>query len=143
MLDPSIKKELIMEHYLHPLNKGPKEDSNYVKVNINSETCIDNIDLYIYFDNDTIKDISFDGEACAISTSAASIMTKLLKGKKISEVRELISNYYKMINHEEYNEELLEEACCYDEIYKQQNRIGCATIPWRGIEKALKQYESK
>lgn len=143
MLDPNLKKELIMEHYLHPLNKEIKEDPNYIKVNMNSETCIDNIDLYILFENDTIKDITFNGEACAISTSASSIMTKLLKGKTIDEVKELIKNYYGMINHEEYNEDLLEEACCYDEIYKQQNRIGCATIPWKGIEKALKEYESK
>ena len=143
MLDPELKKELIMEHYLHPLNKETIEDENYIKVNTNSDTCIDNIDLYILIEDDIVKDVHFNGEACAISTSASSIMTKLLKGKTITEVKELIKNYYSMIKGEEYNEELLEEACCYDEIYKQQNRIGCATIPWRTLEKALKEYESK
>ena len=143
MLDPELKKELIMEHYLHPLNKETIEDENYIKVNTNSDTCIDNIDLYILIEDDIVKDVHFNGEACAISTSASSIMTKLLKGKTIAEVKELIKNYYSMIKGEEYNEELLEEACCYDEIYKQQNRIGCATIPWRALEKALKEYESK
>ena len=70
-------------------------------------------------------------------------MTNLLKGKSLPEVKELIKNYYNMIHGEEYNEEILEEACCYEDIHKQQNRVGCATIPWRGLEKAIAEYESK
>lgn len=143
MLDPELKKALIMEHYQNPLNRNTIEDERYIKVNSNSETCIDNIDLYILFEDDKIKDIHFNGEACAISTSATSIMIKLLIGKTITEVKELMNNYYNMIEEKEYDEDLLEEACCYDEIYKQQNRKGCATIPWKGIEKAIQEYENK
>ena len=142
-MDPYLKKELIMEHYTNPLNRDTIDDPKYIKVNSKAETCIDNIDLYVLIEDDIIKDIHFNGEACAISTSATSIMTKLLKGKTIKEVRELIKEYYAMIEGQEHNEELLEEAICYDEIYKQENRKGCATIPWRGIEKALNEYESK
>ena len=142
-MDPYLKKELIMEHYTNPLNRDTIDDPKYIKVNSKAETCIDNIDLYVLIEDDIIKDIHFNGEACAISTSATSIMTKLLKGKTSKEVRELIKEYYAMIEGQEHNEELLEEAICYDEIYKQENRKGCATIPWRGIEKALNEYESK
>ena len=143
MIDPELKKEIIMEHYLNPINRSVIEDDRYIKVNSNSESCIDNLDLYVLFEDNIIKDIHFEGEACAISTSATSIMIKLLINKTISEVKELINNYYSMINGEEHNEELLEEACCYDEIYKQENRKGCATIPWKGIEKAISAYENK
>lgn len=143
MLDPEIKKELIMENYLHPLNRGVIEDNTYIKVNSNSETCIDNIDLYIKIEEGIIKDIHFEGEACAISTSATSIMIKLLVGKSIDEVKLIMNNYFNMINEKEYDEEILGEAICYDEIYKQKNRIGCATIPWKGIIKAIEQYEGK
>jgi nitrogen fixation NifU-like protein len=143
MLDPELKKALIMEHYQNPINRNTIEDKKYVKVNSNSETCIDDINLYILFEDDKIKDLHFDGEACAISTSATSIMIKLLIGKTISEVEELMKNYYNMIEEKEYNEDILEEACCYDEIYKQQNRKGCATIPWKGIEKAIQEYKNK
>ena len=90
---------------------------------------------------DKIKDVHFEGEACAISTSATSIMIKLLIGKTVDEVKNLITNYYNMIDEKEYNPEVLEEANCYDEIYKQQNRKNCATIPWRALEKALAKYE--
>ena len=142
-MDSELKRELIMEHYMNPLNRGTIDDPRYIKVKSKAETCIDDIDLYILIEDNTIKDIRFEGEACAISTSATSIMTKILKDKTIKEVREMIKEYYKMIDGEEHNEELLEEAICYDEIYKQENRKGCATIPWRGIEKALNEYEEK
>jgi NifU-like protein involved in Fe-S cluster formation len=70
-------------------------------------------------------------------------MIKLLLNKTIEEIEELINNYENMIKHEEYDEDLLGEANCYDEIYLQQNRIGCATIPWTGLKKAIEQYKSK
>lgn len=143
MLDPELKKALIMEHYQNPINRNIITDERYIKVNSNSETCIDDIDLYILFEDNKIKDLHFEGEACAISTSATSIMIKLLIGKTIEEVKKLMNNYYNMIEEKEYDEDLLEEACCYDEIYKQQNRKGCATIPWKGIEKAIQEYENK
>ena len=140
-MNREIKKEIIMENYLNPLNRGVITDEKYIKVNLNSETCIDNIDLYVLFEDDKIKDVHFEGEACAISTSATSIMIKLLIGKTVDEVKNLITNYYNMIDEKEYNPEVLEEANCYDEIYKQQNRKNCATIPWRALEKALAKYE--
>ena len=96
-MNPEIKKEIIMENYLNPLNRGAITDEKYIKVNSNSETCIDNIDLYVLFEDGKIKDVHFDGEACAISTSATSIMIKLLIGKTIEEVKNLITNYYNMI----------------------------------------------
>ncbi len=142
MLDENTRKEIIMEHYLNPLNRSPINDSRYIKVNSNSETCIDNIDIYLLIEDDIIKDIHFDGEACAISTSATSIMIKLLLNKTIAEARNIMQNYTNMIYEKEYDPEILEEANCYEDIYKQQNRIGCATIPWRGIEKAFKEYEN-
>lgn len=142
-MNPEIKKEIIMENYLNPLNRGAITDEKYIKVNSNSETCIDNIDLYVLFEDGKIKDVHFDGEACAISTSATSIMIKLLIGKTVEEVKNLITNYYNMIDEKEYNPELLEEANCYDEIYKQQNRKSCATIPWHALEKALAVYEKQ
>ena len=67
-----------MENYLKPFNRETVLDERYIKVNSNSETCIDDINLYILFEDNKITDIHFDGEACAISTSATSIMIKLL-----------------------------------------------------------------
>ncbi len=139
-MDSETKREIIMEHYTNPLNRDTIDDPKYIKINSNSETCIDNLDIYVLFNNNIIEDIHFNGEACAISTSAASIMTRLLKNKTIKEVKELINEYKDMIETgKEYDR--LEEALVYSDIYKQQNRKGCAIIPWLGIEKAIAEYE--
>ena len=139
-MDSETKREIIMEHYTNPLNRDTIDDPKYIKINSNSETCIDNLDIYVLFNNNKIEDIHFNGEACAISTSAASIMTRLLKNKTIKEVKELINEYKDMIETgKEYDR--LEEALVYSDIYKQQNRKGCAIIPWLGIEKAIAEYE--
>ena len=139
-MDQEIKKEIIMDHYLNPKNKITIEDSRYIKVNTNNESCIDNLDFYILFNDDKIEDIKFDGEACAISTSSASIMITNLIGMTINEEEEYISNFESMINEQDYNSDILKEANAYDDIYKQNNRKNCALLPYKGIKKAIAEY---
>ncbi len=141
-MDNELRREIIMDNYMYPYNKEvPKDKENYIKVNSNNESCIDNIDIYLKIEDDTIKKIYFDGEACAISTSATSVMIKLLENKKISEVLELCDAYEKMIEEGTTNE-ILSEALAYNEIYKQQNRKHCALLPWLGLKKALEKYKN-
>ncbi len=142
MIDDNIRRELIMEHYNNPINRDTINDDSYIKVNSSSEPCIDDIDLYVLIKDNIIEDIHFDGEACAISTSATSIMIKLIKGKSIDEVKRLMDEYNNMIETGEEKEDL-KEALAYSNIYKQQNRKGCATIPWIGIKKAIEKYEKE
>ena len=141
-MDNELRREIIMDNYMYPYNKEvPSDKENFIKVNSNNESCIDNIDIYLKIEDDTIKKIYFDGEACAISTSATSVMIKLLENKKISEVLELCSAYETMIEEGTIDENL-GEALAYNEIYKQQNRKHCALLPWLGLKKALEKYES-
>lgn len=136
-MDEHLKRSIMIEHYQNPLNKGLDNTNDYKKVNMNSETCIDNLDFACKVENGIIKDIKFDGEACAISTSAASIMTELLIGKTISDANKIIENYENMIEERPYDKDLLKEANCYDEIYKQPNRKKCALLPFYGMKKIL------
>jgi len=136
-MDEHLKKSIIIEHYQNPLNKGLNNTEGYKTVNMNSKTCIDDLDFACKIENGVIKDIKFDGEACAISTSSASIMTQLVKGKTIDEVKKIIENYENMIDEKTYDKDLLEEANCYDEIYKQPNRKKCALLPYEGLKKIL------
>lgn len=136
-MDEHLKKSIIIEHYQNPLNKGLNNTEGYKTVNMNSKTCIDDLDFACKIENGVIKDIKFDGEACAISTSSASIMTQLVKGKTIDEVKKIIENYENMIDEKPYDKDLLEEANCYDEIYKQPNRKKCALLPYDGLKKIL------
>lgn len=136
-MDEELKKEIILQHYTNPINNKECNDHNYLKTNANSVSCIDNIDIYILFDNDIIKDIVFNGEACAISTSSTSILIKNIIGKTKKEAIDFINNFENMINEKEYNSEELNEAIVYDEIYKQGNRKTCAYLPYMAVKKVL------
>ena len=136
-MDSNLRRDIILENYQEPLNRGLVEDESYLKVNTNSESCIDNLDFMMKIEDDVIKDIRFDGEACAISTSASSIMIQRLIGKTIAEAKDILNNYNNMIKEKEYDEKLLGELIVYDEISKQPNRINCALLPSVAIEKML------
>ena len=140
-MDANLRREIILDHYQNPINKGLTSEENYLKANSNSESCIDNLDFMMKIEDGKIKDIRFDGEACAISTSATSIMIHTLLGRSIEEARSILENYKNMIQEKEYDEEKLGELIVYDEISKQPNRVHCALIPSIGIEKMLEQLK--
>lgn len=138
-MDQNLKRSIILEHYQNPKNKGLIEDETYIKVNMNNDSCIDEVNLMVKLENGKIKDVRFDGEACAICTSSTSVMIDTLLGKSIEEAEEIINNFYNMVEEKEYNEELLEQANAYNDISKQPNRKKCALLGWWGIDKALKK----
>ena len=139
-MDVETKREIILDNYQNPRNKQDTHDENAIHTNGNNESCIDNIDLYITIESDVIKNITFNGEACAISTSSTSIMITNLIGKTINEALEYINNFENMVNEKDYNSELLKEAIVYDEIYKQRSRKNCALLPYIAIKKALEDH---
>ncbi len=142
-MDQNMKRSIILEHYQNPKNKGLIEDETYIKVNMNNDSCIDEVNLMVKLEDGKIKDVRFDGEACAICTSSTSIMIDTLIGKTIEEANEIINNFYNMIDEKEYNEDILEQANVYNDIYKQPNRKKCALLGWWGIEKSLKEENNK
>ena len=115
------------------------EVGDIVTVNTNNESCIDNLDFMMKVEDGKIKDIRFDGEACAICTSSTSIMINLLLNKNIREANEIISNFKNMIEEKEYNEKILKEAIVYSDIAKQPNRKKCALLTWQGIKTLLEE----
>ena len=82
-MDKETRREIILDNYQNPINKGLKDDKSYIFQNTNNESCIDNIDMMLKEEDGVIKDILFDGEACAICTSATSIIIKSLIGKTL------------------------------------------------------------
>jgi nitrogen fixation NifU-like protein len=140
-MDSSTKREVILEHYQNPVNRVTDDVEGYVKVNSNNESCIDNINLFIKFNDNKIEDIKFSGEACAISTASTSIMIQNLIGMDIDEALDYINNFTKMLNEEEYEAKDFKDAVVFDETYKQANRRTCVTLPYKGIIKAIEDYK--
>ena len=143
-MDSKLKREIIIDNYQNPYHKKDISDKeNYIKINTNNESCIDNLDIYFKVENGVIKEVYFDGEACAISTSATSIMLRKMVGKTKEEVKTILENYQNMINEKPYDKELLEELNAYDEIYMQPNRKNCALLPSKAIERLMKRLEDE
>lgn len=141
-MDNDLKRTIILDNYQNPSNKEIPQEDTYIKINTNNESCIDNLDIYIKLKENIIEDIKFEGEACVISISSTSIMTKLLIGKNIKEALNIIENYKNMIEEKPYDIDILKEAIVYDSISKQPSRIKCATLSVNGIEKVLKDNKT-
>ncbi len=141
-MNSELKREIIFDNYKEPTNRGLVDDSSYLKTNTHSDSCIDNLDFMMKIEDNIIKDIRFDGEACAISTSCASIMIKSFIGKSVDEVKTILENYINMINEKEYDSSLLGELNVYDEISKQPNRKNCALLPMHAVEKMLENLKN-
>ena len=133
------KREIIMDHYSNPRNRKRINDSKYIVENTRNSSCIDNLDIYVNIKNDKIEDITFDGEACAISISSASIMTCNLKGKTIKEAIEYINNMEAMLSDKEYNADILKEAVVYEDT-KNTSRKTCSWLPYEAVKKILNNY---
>lgn len=140
-MEANLKRGIILDHYQNPRNKGLVDDQSYHFADMNNESCIDEVKVQMKIEDNVIQDIHFDGEACAICTSSSSIMVETLTGKTVEEAIEILKNYANMIDEKEYNEEILEQAIVYDDIYKQPNRKKCALLPWWGVEKILGELE--
>lgn len=143
-MDREMKRSIILDHYQNPSHRERHDqDNEYIKLNSRNASCIDNIDLYIKMKDDVIEDISFDGEACVISISSTSIMGNLLRGKTIDEAIEIVRQFDNMIEEKEYDEDILGEACVYDDVAKQPSRKKCATLSWHGLYRELLEIKDK
>lgn len=138
-MDSNLKRELILDNFNNPVNKGLLNDPSYLKEDKNNSSCIDHFTIELKIEDNIIKDIRFDGEACAIATSSLSIAISKLIGKKKEEAINIIENYNNMIEGNNYDKDLLEELSIYEDVSRQPARVKCATLGIDGIYDLLKK----
>lgn len=141
--DPDFIRALIMDHYQYPHNHSLVDDDKYLSKHMASDSCIDDITVQMNVEDNIIKDLRFDGVACTISTASTSMMSDLVIGKSLDEAKKILSEYMNMIENKEYNPELLDEAVAFKNVYKQANRIHCATIGWDALKQLIEESENK
>ncbi len=135
-MDAELRREIILDNYSNPFHKECKGDG-FVCANGNNDSCIDNINIYVKLNGDIVEDAYFDGEACAISTASTSVMLKEIIGKSRDEVLVIIDNFNNMINEKEYDESIMKESLAFSEMYKQESRKTCATLPYKALFKIV------
>ncbi len=128
--DANLNRMIIMDNYEHPNRKVDKnpDSSVYEGFNNNSESCIDNLTTFLKIENGIVIDALFSGIGCAVSTASTNIFCNLIISKSISELKEILINYKKMISGEVYNAHILGDLNVFSNVHKQSNRIKCASI---------------
>ena len=142
--DQNMLREIIMDNYQNPRNFKEVYDKDYITIHMDhSDNCIDDIYVQVKIENDKIVSCFWHGKACAISTASTSIMTELVIGKTIEEAKKIMAEFDKMMDNKEFDSDLLEDAVCFINTYRQPSRINCATIGWRGLDEAFKEVEKE
>lgn len=133
-----LYRSVIMDHYKNPRNKGSL-DENTVTIDMNNPTCGDRIHLTLKLNDGIVEDARFDGEGCSISMSSASMMTQIVKGKKLEEALELAEIFSKMMLGEDFDDEKydLGDVEALQGVSKFPARIKCATLAWKAMEKGV------
>ncbi len=103
----NLYRQVIMDHYKNPRNKGSLEGDSLV-IDMNNPTCGDRIHLTLQVEDGIVKDAKFDGEGCSISMSSASMMTQTIKGKSVDEAMKLASIFSDMMQGKDYDEDNLD-----------------------------------
>jgi nitrogen fixation NifU-like protein len=87
-LSDDIYREIILDHYRNPRNKGKLVEAD-VSIHDSNPLCGDEIDIHLKVDGNKIKDIKFEGRGCAISQASASMLTEMIMGKPLTSVKDL------------------------------------------------------
>ncbi len=135
-----LYRQVIMDHYKNPRNKGLFTDETYKTVHIKNPSCGDDITIQTKVSEDHIEDVRHDGSGCSICCSSASVMSETLKGKTIKDAKMITETYLNMLSNKEFNEDVeLEDAVVYSGVRKFPARIKCASIAWKAFEGTLEE----
>ncbi|QPC47397.1 Fe-S cluster assembly sulfur transfer protein SufU [Mangrovibacillus cuniculi] len=134
-----LYRQVIMDHYKNPRNKGSLEDGT-LTIDMNNPTCGDRIHLTMNVENGVVKDAKFDGDGCSISMASASMMTQIIKGKKIEVAMKMSAIFSDMMQGKDYDDSIdLGDLEALQGVAKFPARIKCATLPWKAMEKGVKE----
>ena len=150
-----LYREIILDHYRSPRNRGVLPAPPARRVEGFNPLCGDEVILYVDIDDSgRITDIKVDGQGCSISQSSASMMTTAVKGRTEAETRDLIRAFKAMMSiHErglDGNGEVTESAPVAPDpavdmgelealrgVVKFPVRIKCATLSWNTLAQAF------
>lgn len=131
--------EQILEHDKKPRNYGKLEAANRFAEGHNT-TCGDHFTVYVHYEDDVVKGISFEGTGCAISKASASMMTRSVKGKGRPEVEALFKEFHRMVLgelDEESEPNNLGHLKVFAGVRQFPARVKCASLSWHTMHAAL------
>ncbi len=144
-----LYQEIILDHGKNPRNLR-KTDNFNKDAKGHNPLCGDKVHVYLKLnENKKVEDISFEGEGCAISMASASIMTDLVRGKEENEVKEIVSDFLKMIKEEDkiktnlLNDDEKTKLMCLSGVKQYPMRVKCATLSWHTLTSAIDRSQNE
>jgi nitrogen fixation NifU-like protein len=139
-----LYQEMILDHNKNPRNFGELEDATHKAVGHNP-LCGDHIEIFLKVKDGKVEDVKFKGVGCAISKASASIMTTVLKGKTLDEVKNLFEKFHHVITSkpdEPVNTEELGKLAVFAGVREFPVRVKCATLAWHTLIEAIEKKDS-
>lgn len=135
-----LYREVILDHYQHPRNRGRLHPSD-IAVEGANPLCGDELALFVRFQDGRVADVRFEGRGCSISQASASMMTEAIKGKTLDEARRLVSAFKAMMRGQEPAEDL-GDLVALQGVRKFPVRVKCATLSWVAFEQGVADHEA-
>ncbi len=132
----------ILDHSRQPKNFRKLDRATHQADGYNP-LCGDKLRVYLEIEDDTVKDISFEGVGCAISTASASLMTEALKGKSVAQAQALFHRLHETVTGQKRNATNDGEAveigklAVFEGVRQYPIRVKCATLAWHTLQNAL------
>ena len=134
-----LYQELIIDHSKRPRNFKVLETADR-KLEGYNPLCGDKVTVFLELEHDRVKNVSFQGSGCAISTASASIMTESVKGKTLAEVEALFEVFHQMVMGKPPaagNAPELGKLAVFSGVSEFPARVKCATLAWHTLHAAL------
>ena len=131
-----LYRDVILDHNRNPRNFGPLEPANAVAEGFNP-LCGDRLTLRLRLAGDTIEDIRFEGEGCAISTASASLMTEAVKGKTRAQALAVFERVHRLLTDDSAPAADLGKIAALSGVREFPARVKCASLCWHTLTKAL------
>ena len=133
-----LYKEVILDHYQNPRNRG-QLDKPDVATRGHNPLCGDEVILSVKLNGDRIDDIAFSGRGCSISQASASMMTEGVKGHPLDVARELMAGFREMMTGSGATDGLggNEDMEALQGVKKFPVRVKCALLPWTALEEVI------
>ncbi len=140
-----LYREVILDHYRNPRNKGHLEHPQASAQGVNP-LCGDEITIEVSFDGDRVSEVAVDSQGCSISQSSASMMTEAIKGKSREEINELVGRFRQMMSLDAGDDPgldperpgaVLGDIEALQGVRQYPVRIKCASLAWNTLLEAL------
>jgi nitrogen fixation NifU-like protein len=133
-----LYQQVILDHNKNPRNFRELQNATK-KVEGFNPLCGDHYTVFLQVDGDTIKDVSFTGNGCAISKASASVMSSTVKGKSKEDATRLFETFHKLVTGDTSGLDAadLGRLAAFSGVSEFPARVKCATLAWHTLRTAL------